>query len=74
MEITTGDIISYVILPQDLPTNPQREYTGKVIAVYPQTHMMKVALIDLAYKGFTEMVYFSQISRKMSEIALERIN
>jgi hypothetical protein len=59
--IAVGDIISYTLSPDQIPTSPLREYRGVVTNLYPDTQMAIVTLLDEGYEGMSEQVKMDQI-------------
>jgi hypothetical protein len=59
--IAIGDTITYTLLADQRPNNPQRAYTGIVNSIYPDIQMVFVTLLDEGYEGLSESVRMSQI-------------
>jgi hypothetical protein len=60
--IAIGDTITYTLLADQRPINPQREYRGVVNGIYPTAQMVIVTLLDEGYEGLSEPVRMSQIN------------
>ena len=58
-QLEIGDSISYVLLPKDLPTDPNREYHGVIIAI--RDNQIHVQLTDEGYEGLEEWIDGKQI-------------
>lgn len=58
-QINKGDIITYLLPPRSCPSNPFREWHGRVEWVGPE--VVKVTVLDEGYTGETEFVMSSQI-------------
>jgi hypothetical protein len=54
-----GQHIAYVLLPRDLPTNPDHEYHGIIISI--DGNQIHVQLTDPAYEGYDEWIDVKQI-------------
>ncbi len=59
--IAIGDTITYILLADQRPKNPQRAYRGVVNSIYPDIQMVLVTLLDEGYEGLSEHVRMSQI-------------
>jgi hypothetical protein len=59
--IAIGDTITYTLLADQRPNNPQRAYRGIVNSIYPDIQMVLVTLLDEGYEGLSEPVRMSQI-------------
>ncbi len=60
--IAIGDTITYTLLADQRPKNPQRAYRGVVKSIYSDIQMVVVMLLDEGYEGLSEPVRMSQIS------------
>lgn len=58
-QIERGDSITYLLPLRDLPTNPQREWHGRVLAVGVEA--VRVFVLDEGYVGETEIVRRTEI-------------
>src|SRR5581483_4641819 len=58
-QITVGDIVTYLLTPDMLPTNPLREWHGRVEQVNAEEVL--VSLLDEGYVGLTEAVKKQEI-------------
>jgi hypothetical protein len=60
-----GCIIIYRLRPEQLPTNPDRLWTGKILKVYPERENIEsgvlVQVLDVGYQEFTEVMTTKQI-------------
>jgi len=69
--ITEGAIIVYRLRPEQLPTNPERLWTGRVIKVFQDRANIEsgvlVEVIDSGYEGYTEVVITKQVVRVIDE-------
>ncbi len=54
-----GQTISYVLLPEDKPVNPEREYTGVIIDI--KGNHLQVRLTEPGYEGLEEWIDVSQV-------------
>jgi hypothetical protein len=65
--VKVGDVIIYNLRPQDLPTNPDKEWKGKVLKVYVDdpyvVDCVRVESLEPGETGEAELVYLSQIIR-----------
>jgi len=64
--IDVGSVVWYVLLPRDRPTNPDKQWRGKVERVIKNAYndrqgMCCVRSIEPGYEGLGECVFFSQI-------------
>ncbi len=53
-QIVRGDIITYLLAANQLPTDPLREWHGRVEHVHP--HAVTVTVLDAGYDGEREIV------------------
>jgi hypothetical protein len=60
-----GQHVAYVLLPQDLPTDPDFEYHGIIIGI--NGNHIHVRLTDPPYFGYDEWIVASQIRRVEGE-------
>ena len=58
-QINKGDIITYLLPPSSCPSNPFREWHGRVEWVGPES--VKVTVLDEGYTGETEFVMRTEI-------------
>lgn len=69
--IIEGTIIIYRLRPDQLPTNPDRLWTGRVIQVYKDRENIesgvRVQVMNSGYEGETEVVISTQIVRVIQE-------
>ena len=60
-----GDTICYKMRSSDSPVEPEREWRGRVMRVYPKTLYsmggVKVESLEEGHEGETELVMLSQI-------------
>ena len=68
--LEVGNHISYVLLPKDVPTDPNHEYHGVVTAVAQDGHWVRVRLTDPPYEGLDEWIAVTQI-RSIAESKTE---
>ncbi|GHO92214.1 hypothetical protein KSF_022620 [Reticulibacter mediterranei] len=57
--IIVGDFITYLLAPDLLPSNPLREWHGRVEQV--NVEEVRVSLLDEGYIGLTEQVNWQEI-------------
>ncbi len=58
-QIHKGDIITYLLAPRSCPSNPLREWHGRVEWIGPE--WVKVMVLDEGYSGETEFVMRTEI-------------
>jgi hypothetical protein len=58
-QIARGDFITYLLPLRDLPTNPHREWHGRVLSVGVEA--VRVEVLDPGYMGETEIVRRTEI-------------
>lgn len=58
-QIVRGDYVTYLLPLYDLPTNPQREWHGRVLSVGVEA--VRVLVLDEGYAGETEIVRRTEI-------------
>ncbi len=58
-----GDIIYYLLTPKDLPTNPQKEWKGKVALINYTSRFVKVISLEEGFEGDSELIRGNQIVR-----------
>ncbi|HZU00086.1 MAG TPA: hypothetical protein VFA10_10520 [Ktedonobacteraceae bacterium] len=58
-QIAEGDHIIYLLAPELLPSNPLREWHGRVEQVHAEE--VQVSLMDEGYVGLTELVRRQEI-------------
>ena len=58
-QIGKGDIITYLLPPRSCPSNPFREWHGRVEWV--GSELVKVTVLDEGYTGETEFVMRTEI-------------
>lgn len=58
-QIAEGDIITYLLPAEMLPTNPLKEWQGRVKEVNAEGVL--VCLLDEGYRNYTEMVRRTEI-------------
>ena len=66
-QIDKGDIITYLLPPRSCPSNPFREWHGRVEWIGPE--LVKVTVLDEGYTGETEFVMRTEIVSVMSELS-----
>jgi len=59
-QIVKGDIITYLLAPEMQPTNPLREWHGRVEA-HSKAGWVEVTVLDKGYIGETEIVRRTEI-------------
>jgi hypothetical protein len=57
--IVVGDLVTYLLAPDLLPSNPLREWHGRVEQV--NVEEVRVSLLDEGYVGLTEQVSRQEI-------------
>jgi len=62
-ELKPGAIIFYHLRPEQLPTDPMRDWRGKVKSVYDSCNGVRVEVLNEGFEGEEEPVYFQQIVR-----------
>jgi hypothetical protein len=62
-QLEPGDIIVYLLRPDQSPTNPLYEWRGKVTHFYPENRFLIVEILNEGFDHETEPVYFDQILR-----------
>ena len=62
-ELKPGTIIVYHLRPEQLPTDPMRDWRGKVKSVYDSCNGVRVEVLNEGFEGEEEPVYFQQIVR-----------
>ena len=70
-DIAVGDIVLYKLQEKDRPTDPDREWKGEALSVFPETKWshfcVVVVLLDPGYEGLDEIIHpwqITQIQRK----------
>lgn len=58
-KIVVGDFVTYLLAPDLLPSNPLREWHGRVELV--NVEEVRVSLLDEGYVGLTELVNRQEI-------------
>ena len=58
-QINKGDIVTYLLPPSSCPSNPFREWHGRVEGIGPE--LVKVTVLDEGYAGETEFVMRTEI-------------
>ena len=66
-QIDKGDIITYLLPPRSCPSNPFREWHGRVEWISPE--LVKVMVLDEGYTGETEFVMRTEIVSVMSGLS-----
>jgi hypothetical protein len=56
-----GQQVSYILLPMQQPTYPDREYHGIITGICPEREQIRVKLIDPEYEGLEEWIEVDQI-------------
>ena len=59
-QLHPGDHVTYVLLPKDRPTDPEKQWKGQVKRVMGGT-LILVESLEPGYEGETEYVTFDQI-------------
>lgn len=64
-DIVVGDNIAYTLKETDLPTDPSKEWKGKVLSIIPKTGKRTciaiVVSLDPGYEGLRDIVHLEQI-------------
>jgi hypothetical protein len=58
-----GDIIYYLLSLADKPTNPEREWKGRITLIRQADEYTCVSLLDEGYEVYSDEVYRPQIVR-----------
>jgi hypothetical protein len=66
-QIDKGNIITYLLPPRSCPSNPFREWHGRVEWISPE--LVKVTVLDEGYTGETEFVMRTEIVSVMSGLS-----
>jgi len=66
-QIDKGDIITYLLPPRSCPSNPLKEWHGRVEWTSPE--LVKVTVLDEGYTGETEFVMRTEIVSVMSGLS-----
>jgi len=56
-------IIVYLMRLDELPTQPELEWHGKIKEIYNCLRVVEVEILDEGYEEYDELVYFEQIIR-----------
>jgi hypothetical protein len=62
-QLQPGDIVVYLLRPDQCPTNLLHEWRGKVTHFYPEDRLLIVEILKEGFDHETEPVYFDQILR-----------
>jgi len=62
-ELRQGMIIAYLMRPDELPTEPELEWHGKIKEICNYLRVVEVEVLDEGYEGYDELVYFEQVTR-----------
>jgi hypothetical protein len=62
-QLQSGDIIVYLLRPDQCPTNPLYEWRGKITHTFPEQHLLIVEVLNEGFDHEEEPVYFDQILR-----------
>jgi hypothetical protein len=54
-----GQVVSYILRPEDRPINPLREYQAIIVHIHQRS--IKVELIEPGYEGLEEWIEEEQI-------------
>ena len=64
-DIVVGDSIMYRLQETDLPTDPNKEWKGKVLSIIPKTDKRSciaiVVSLEPGYEGLRDIVHLEQI-------------
>ncbi len=60
-QLRPGDVICYVLAPHLLPTNPLRQWHGRILSVDDISGNVLVAVLDAGYGEETEYVHRKEI-------------
>jgi hypothetical protein len=62
-QLQPGNIIVYLLRPDQYPTNSHHEWRGKITHYFPEQHLLIVEILNEGYDHETEPIYFDQIIR-----------
>ena len=56
-----GVTVYYRLLASELPKNPNKLWTGRVIRVLKDVKLLYVDMLESGYKGLQEYIWFEQV-------------
>ncbi len=59
--IAVGSIVTYRLLPRQMPKNPQKEWRGRVVGSQPGLGWYWIASLEPGYERLEECVFLEQI-------------
>lgn len=62
-QLAQGDTIFYHLSPNDLPKDPEKEWSGVITAAYPHIRSVLVRVLTEHFEGEEDEVGFNQIVR-----------
>lgn len=62
-DLKQGMIIVYLMRPDELPTQPELEWHGKIKEICNCLRVVEVEILDDGYEEYVELVYFEQVIR-----------
>lgn len=69
-QITSGDSVVYTLRTDQRPRQPDKEWRGSVLCVYPTIQRIRVASLEKGYEDCEEDVWFEQILRIEEDMPL----
>ena len=66
-ELHPGDIVQYILLPKDRPTDPEKQWRGQVKRIAVGTYIL-VESLEPGYEGETEYITAGQIKSTLPGI------
>ena len=67
-ELHPGDIVNYILLPKDRPTDPKKQWKGQVKRIVGGTYIL-VESLEPGYEGQTEYITADQIKSTLPVIS-----
>jgi hypothetical protein len=62
-DLKQGMVIAYLMRPDELPTQPELEWHGKIMDICNCLGVVEVELLDEGYEGYGEAVHIEQVIR-----------
>jgi len=66
-DLKQGMVIVYLMRPDELPTQPELEWHGKIMEICNCLGVVEVEVLEEGYEGYDELVYFEQVIRVESK-------